>query len=172
MHRPILAPTRRGGVDDGTRTRDGRNHNPGLYQLSYVHHRRTSDFEMARPAGIEPATAGLEGRCSIRLSYGRFINQQVIAPNVIFSGRCSGPKQTESEVRADYIGVCRYLKRPMSSGRAALHRQLELRQRVVPLLADELQGPARLIQLGRLKFPQPLSADFDIPHQARGSQHP
>ncbi len=26
------------GVDDGTRTRDNWNHNPGLYQLSYVHH--------------------------------------------------------------------------------------------------------------------------------------
>ena len=26
------------GVDDGTRTHDNRNHNPGLYQLSYVHH--------------------------------------------------------------------------------------------------------------------------------------
>ncbi len=26
------------GVDDGTRTHDDRNHNPGLYQLSYAHH--------------------------------------------------------------------------------------------------------------------------------------
>ena len=29
------------GVDDGTRTRDTRNHNPMLYQLNYIHHRRT-----------------------------------------------------------------------------------------------------------------------------------
>ena len=26
------------GVDDGTRTHDDWNHNPGLYQLSYAHH--------------------------------------------------------------------------------------------------------------------------------------
>ncbi len=26
------------GVDDGVRTHDHRNHNPGLYQLSYAHH--------------------------------------------------------------------------------------------------------------------------------------
>ena len=26
------------GVNDGTRTHDNRNHNPGLYQLSYAHH--------------------------------------------------------------------------------------------------------------------------------------
>ena len=29
------------GVDDGDRTRDNRNHNPGLYQLSYVHRKGT-----------------------------------------------------------------------------------------------------------------------------------
>lgn len=28
------------GVTDGDRTRDNRNHNPGLYQLSYGHHNK------------------------------------------------------------------------------------------------------------------------------------
>ena len=31
------------GVDDGTRTRDTRNHNPMLYQLNYTHHRERWD---------------------------------------------------------------------------------------------------------------------------------
>ena len=51
--------------------------NPGLYQLSYTHHSKTAVAKMARPAGFEPATYGLEGRCSIQLSYGR-ISKKVL----------------------------------------------------------------------------------------------
>ena len=32
------------GVDDGIRTRDHRNHKPGLYQLSYIHRSSLCDF--------------------------------------------------------------------------------------------------------------------------------
>jgi len=38
-------------VIDGTRTRDNRNHNPGLYQLSYDHH-WLAGSKRNPPAGI------------------------------------------------------------------------------------------------------------------------
>jgi hypothetical protein len=31
----------------------------------------THELQLARPAGLEPATPSLEGSCSIQLSYGR-----------------------------------------------------------------------------------------------------
>ena len=65
---------RKDGVDDGTRTHDGRNHNPGLYQLSYVHHRQFR-HHIPRPGSLLvqppcPTAGGAPGRirtCNRRL---------------------------------------------------------------------------------------------------------
>ena len=63
------------GVNDGIRTRDNWNHNPGLYQLSYIHHYTLGSTyqatKMVRLTGFEPVTIRLEGGCSIQLSYRR-----------------------------------------------------------------------------------------------------
>ena len=64
------------GVNDGARTHDNRNHNPGLYQLSYIHRynildSKVSSYQMVRLTGFEPVTIRLEGGCSILLSYRR-----------------------------------------------------------------------------------------------------
>ena len=36
------------GVNDGIRTRDNWNHNPGLYQLSYIHHQISSTYQATK----------------------------------------------------------------------------------------------------------------------------
>ena len=81
--------------------------------------------------------------------------------------------QTESEVRADYIGVSQYLKRRMVGGifmpvgdpvwtantrfprapSSTLHREFESRKRIIPLLTDGFQRAAGLCQLRRFEFP-------------------
>ena len=46
--------------------------------------------EMVRPAGVEPATLGLEVRCSIQLSYGRVRHLQYIGRRPMESGLLPG----------------------------------------------------------------------------------
>ena len=58
-------------MTEGFRTLDPRSHNPVLYQLSYSHHTLQLLLAEVRQKGFEPLTYGLEGRCSIHLSYWR-----------------------------------------------------------------------------------------------------
>src|SRR5690606_37021875 len=64
--RPPSSPSSRQSYSETVRTVSGSRASP------VVRARR-----MARPEGIEPSTAGLEGRCSIRLSYGRVVRGSV-----------------------------------------------------------------------------------------------
>ena len=63
-------------MDDGTRTRDGRNHNPGLYQLSYVHHRAVNHPNFAWPTAPE-GVAGAPGR---NRTCNRWLRRPVLYP--------------------------------------------------------------------------------------------
>ena len=56
--RPHVSLLKTNGVDDGARTHDHRNHNPGLYQLSYAHHNlsshRTESWRTRQGSNLQP----------------------------------------------------------------------------------------------------------------------
>ena len=60
---------------------------------------------MARPAGLEPATPGLEGRCSIQLSYGRNVTAALPDWKIGWSGQRDSNSRP-SAPKADALPGC------------------------------------------------------------------
>ena len=71
---------------------------------------------MVRPAGIEPATLALEGRCSIQLSYGRVGTGSAYPVALIVRLRVGSSKVG----RGDRIRTCDILLPKQARYRAAL----------------------------------------------------
>src|SRR5262249_58224691 len=76
--RPLSTAAARASAASGPRERSAPAKRRARERVGESEGRSPSDEVGLRPAGFEPAATGLEGRCSIQLSYGR-VNQIVIA---------------------------------------------------------------------------------------------
>ena len=94
------------GVADGTRTHDNRNHNPGLYQLSYGHHCQHERIEpkRPRPAGVPDRTRTCNPQLRRLVLYPVELRAPQPPPTrelLIGPGQTSCPASREQAPRAD-----------------------------------------------------------------------
>lgn len=92
-------------MNDGTRTRDSRNHNPELYQLSYVHRFVAAGRTNAPPPACKAKThkginsARTSSRAAARESYGRRPSVQMTEMHKGFSGLTAPLRSTAAYKR-------------------------------------------------------------------------
>ena len=99
------------------------------------------EFTRLRPAGLEPATDGLENRCSIRLSYGRIdgsgTRRRIAGPATRVTRNAPGrirtcdlrfrkPPLYPPELRARTVGIAILVDLAVGCQRHAPRRTLEL----------------------------------------------
>ena len=102
-------------MDDGTRTHDDRNHNPGLYQLSYTHQR------------YQAGTPGRNRTCNLRLRRPLLYPVELQAHGQYWSGQLDS-NQRPSAPKADALPGCAiprqitYALRPLRLGLEYSHR--------------------------------------------------
>ncbi len=149
-----------------------------LYQLSYVHHGTKTcawrqQRRVARPAGLEPATVGLEGRCSIQLSYGRSRHlrssrspRQILTSLLVGVEGFEPPTSCSQSRRATRL---RYTPRPSGRMLRGAYGPVNGYRQISRLPRGLFQSPPKWDN-GRLCFGEPTGAFWRIDTHLRASR--
>jgi integrase len=149
---------RENGVADGTRTHDNRNHNPGLYQLSYSHHGRLRPMAACRldnaDAPLSRAHSGAPDRtrtCYRRLRRPVLYPDELRAPRV----RVDAPAPPRAP---RMVGVERFeLPTSCSQSKRATGLRYTPRTAIMPQTAarQKLGRNQVQVQVGFYHYPKP-----------------